>query len=267
MRRRYIFINPGEQIYNTYGPHSNTSLLNRYGFVESNNPNSFISVSRESVLKLIAKSDDLEDRIAFWEQVGNAIVNEIEEAREHGEDLGCGDEGCDDDACGSKEHHIENGEEHEHEHANGCCDGVDDHEHPNGSEDEQEDEEMDEDGNPMDEEEDEEEEELEDDFRLHSTGPNFSLRIFMSLMHLPIEAFESITLDLNAAIPFMLEMSKSAYNPSPTEKELISSICRERIAAYPTTYKQDCVMKPASERVRQAVLLRMEEKETLLKFV
>jgi hypothetical protein len=74
-----VIVNPlrtNQQVYNTYGQLSNTELLNRYGFIEHNNPYSYIDVSREDILSCL---DGVDDRIGFWDQVGNDIVQQIEE--------------------------------------------------------------------------------------------------------------------------------------------------------------------------------------------
>jgi hypothetical protein len=70
----------GEEVFNTYGPHSNASLLRLYGFVDSNNKYSSIRITREEILKEIEiiSMKSLNDRIAFWDEAGKNMVEDID---------------------------------------------------------------------------------------------------------------------------------------------------------------------------------------------
>lgn len=240
-------ISKASEVFNTYGQLSNTSLLSRYGFVEMGNPHSFVSVSREEILRNLTKEFEGE-RIEFWDMVGNEIVHEIEESfRNKEKDSG---EVVEDDA------------DHEH---NGVCCGK----HGNSLHGDEE-EELESNGE-FGTEEGDEEEDLEDGFELTKSGPNFALRSFLALLFLPKSAFEQIALDLQTAIPFLMDLAKSQWTPSDSERSLIKSIATERLNSYPTTLKQDTLLKIGGEgnleRKKAAVLLRIEEKELLKSFL
>jgi Rubisco LSMT substrate-binding len=208
-----------------------------------------VYITREIVLANLHNApsgDELDDRVAFWDQVGNAIVHEIEEAAFYGED-------------GVDMENEHEGEE-EHEHSGGCC-GGDEHEHADGEEEHAEGE--DHEG----EDHEGEDEGLEDDFQITRSGPNFALRAFLALIYIPTTSFETIALDLNAVIPFLMQLSKDAWSPSETEKRSVSQIVCKRLTQYKTSLKQDAKMQPVDLYAQQALQLRMEEKEILHHFL
>lgn len=60
----------GQEVFNTYGNHSNASLLNKYGFCEPNNPYDVVTVSMPMVVDILTPKHftkaHLESRIGFY---------------------------------------------------------------------------------------------------------------------------------------------------------------------------------------------------------
>jgi hypothetical protein len=305
-----------QQVYNTYGQLSNTELLNRYGFIERDNPYSYVAVSREDILSTLGgvdgrevvgvdgrevvgvdgrkvvgvdgrevagvdgrkvvgvddgrKEAGVDERIDFWDQVGNDIVQQIEEIddeadrnekeHEHGDGC-CGDEhehgdGCcgDDLEVGAHDSGGSCGDEHEH--GDGCCGDDKDHCHDD----------LDQDGNMIDENDEAEleddEEELEDDFRICKTGPNFALRSFLALLFLSPSEFEKIATNLDMLIPYLMNISKSSFESCCVDsKKVIDRIAKKRLEGYDVYECDDG--DESDERVVMAVMLRMEEEQIL----
>jgi hypothetical protein len=73
-----------EEVFNTYGHHSNSYLLNRYGFCEENNPNDVINFEREDVLDLLKQLSikSLSKRIVFWGKMGRKLCHKLEKMYE-----------------------------------------------------------------------------------------------------------------------------------------------------------------------------------------
>lgn len=68
------------EVFNTYGQHSNSYLLNRYGFCEENNPNDVINFDMEDVLYLLKQLSIkfMSKRIEFWEKLGRKLCYKFE---------------------------------------------------------------------------------------------------------------------------------------------------------------------------------------------
>jgi hypothetical protein len=73
-----------EEVFNTYGNHSNSYLLNRYGFCEENNPNDVINFEKVDVLDLLKQLSIklLSKRIVFWEKMGRKMCHKLETMHE-----------------------------------------------------------------------------------------------------------------------------------------------------------------------------------------
>ncbi|TPX71847.1 hypothetical protein SpCBS45565_g00840 [Spizellomyces sp. 'palustris'] len=70
----------GEEVFNTYGNHSNAALLNRYGFAEEENPFDAVKVSMEDIVmslegKLPLKR--IQERQNFWNLVARRVVEDF----------------------------------------------------------------------------------------------------------------------------------------------------------------------------------------------
>jgi hypothetical protein len=65
----------GQEIFNTYGMHSNTYLLMKYGFCETGNPFDIISFPIAEVLLALRSQFDVEKRTQWWLEVGYRISN------------------------------------------------------------------------------------------------------------------------------------------------------------------------------------------------
>ncbi|KAK6095944.1 hypothetical protein MT418_003819 [Batrachochytrium dendrobatidis] len=108
----------GEEIFNTYGTHSNADLLSRYGFAESNNPYSTAVILSSDVVKQAAKlyssKSAIEARLVFLNEKFPDLMHDLlgtisrnqkldTPAHDHQPDqteLGC----CDED---NHDHHSE----------------------------------------------------------------------------------------------------------------------------------------------------------------
>jgi hypothetical protein len=74
-------IKAGQEVFNTYGQHSNSSLLRLYGFVEEGNPYSYVNMNTEEIIQVLdgGGCGDVAERVAFWDQVERDVVEELEE--------------------------------------------------------------------------------------------------------------------------------------------------------------------------------------------
>lgn len=99
------------ELFNTYGNDlSNAYLLQRYGFVSPNNPNTscLLSVQMFAYLKASHQKKQLDVKLEWYEEVGFDIVNEL---------------------CGGAASEEEEGEDESHDHGNECHEN---HDHGNG---------------------------------------------------------------------------------------------------------------------------------------
>lgn len=247
---------PGDEIFSTYGKQSNTSLLNRYGFIEADNPYSCVAITRDQVLECLPESisaESVQDRLDFWEAVGMAIVEQIESRSANDEEndlFGDGEDVSDSNEC------IDSNLSH-HEHDGQCC-GSADQEMESENECEEDDAES------------EDNEFLEDSFSILASGPNFSLRVFLGLMFLGDNSFDDMSRDLERSIENMVQFHKTKWDSSSTRKEectVISMFCSQRLKEYPTTLKQDEMISDAQDFFGLALSLRMEEKKILKSFI
>lgn len=243
------------EVFNTYGELSNASLLNRYGFIEENNPFSLVEVTREDIFKQIDKplleSEETSDRIGFWDQVGRNIVEKIEDdiSLDGDDEEDCGED--DDETC--------------------CVEGTCDHE----DDPEEQSDMFDEDGSQ------DEEEETDDNFQIEATGcPNFHLRAFLTLIHMPHSEFEAICHDLEKVIQALTHISNSPWNPKTKKgkaksglQSLIANsvlkIASSRLSEYPSRVEDDFekLKTVKDERSRHAINLCIEEKTILAKCI
>ncbi|KAI9339216.1 hypothetical protein DFJ73DRAFT_779389 [Zopfochytrium polystomum] len=107
--RVVLEIKAGDEVFNTYGDHTNASLLSRYGFVEADNPFDVVCIHRDVLVSLLV--DDipakrLSDRIEFWNCRGRKLVNSVlqeneEEEAAEGSDVGDGEENTSNDGTQS----------------------------------------------------------------------------------------------------------------------------------------------------------------------
>ncbi|KAH6563191.1 hypothetical protein BASA50_003888 [Batrachochytrium salamandrivorans] len=71
----------GEEIFNTYGVHSNSDLLNRYGFAEANNPYSIVDIPSSSIVDFVAAQysnrSAIEARLDFLNDNFSSIGQEL----------------------------------------------------------------------------------------------------------------------------------------------------------------------------------------------
>ncbi|KAJ3281287.1 hypothetical protein HDU79_010864 [Rhizoclosmatium sp. JEL0117] len=97
-------VKPNTEIFNTYGNHSNSKLLNLYGFAEINNPNNNVQVNLEHLCATVMNifgSNVLMERCRFWNQVGQKAVDYIIHNKKDSqieEEINWGDDGGEDSA-------------------------------------------------------------------------------------------------------------------------------------------------------------------------
>lgn len=78
----------GEEVFNTYGHHTNTYLLNRYGFAELDNMYDVVVVSMDEISDAVQTSGaspsvkQLEERLKFWNATGRAVALLLEHQAE-----------------------------------------------------------------------------------------------------------------------------------------------------------------------------------------
>ncbi|KND02469.1 protein-lysine N-methyltransferase [Spizellomyces punctatus DAOM BR117] len=70
----------GEEVFNTYGNHSNAALLNRYGFAEEENPFDEVKVSMDDIVMSLEGKMPLkriQERQDFWNLVARRVVEDF----------------------------------------------------------------------------------------------------------------------------------------------------------------------------------------------
>ncbi|KAJ3351258.1 hypothetical protein HDU91_006151, partial [Kappamyces sp. JEL0680] len=180
----------GQEVFRSYGQHSNASLLRLYGFVEEDNPYSYVHVDRQQVLDKLQEvfpqaAEAVEDRLAFWDQVGRDIVAQLE-------DIEQGNEEYDADGCG---------DDCSHDH---------DHEHAHDDEDEEMDDEQEDCCSDSDCEGCDEYEEAQEDFCFERDGrPSFGLYAFLHLLLMSDKLFEKVATSLEDSIDMLVAIKNS----------------------------------------------------------
>jgi hypothetical protein len=201
----------GEEIFNTYGKHSNTYLLMKYGFCEQKNPFDVISFSMADVVTAVEKSTagDVEERTAWWLEHGYHIANDAEQPEEdQGGDHEEGEE-VEEDECGGGEVVDDEGGEDGDSHG----------------EDHDEDEEADEVG---------QDDEIEDYFQVDSNGPSSKFRLFLHLLlRLSPEDFERWNESADYACKGMREFLANETGLSGEAKVVVGDLAGERLGRYP----------------------------------
>ncbi|KAJ3320412.1 hypothetical protein HDV06_005335 [Boothiomyces sp. JEL0866] len=241
----------GDELFNTYGDHSNSSLLRLYGFVDQENEFSCVRIDRKDVLEQFKEIDSerLEDRLGFWDQVGKDIVDQLGSLDESGE--------------------PEEDFEEEHEHSGDCC--GDDHEHDAEHED----------GDMCCDDENcegcDQEDPLLDDFYIEQDGkPSFALAAFVNLLAMSQQAFETIAVDLNLAIEALVKIRNNLQEaPKPKKKgkakidklqsavdSSIKAVVQARLSEYGALDAE-----PTNQNQRYALMLRTEEISILQKYL
>jgi hypothetical protein len=207
----------GAEVFNTYGKHSNASLLRLYGFLLDENPHSTVTIDREEVISAIkVLSEDFEDRIAYWDQVGKDLMEQLKDMEAENDDLQEEKSDCAiDGSCCTKD--------------KSCCD---------------------EDGNckaediDMENEDDWEDEEshsdndevMPDDFCFERNGPSFALLLFLNILLMKNSDFEQIAMTLDAAVPFFVTTRKEYFAFSTEQQE---NITRGKAKMQIAEYSQD----------------------------
>lgn len=69
----------GSEVFNTYGDHSNSYLLMKYGFSDRDNPFDVVSISLEDVKKIALDKNlpNIEDKFTFWTSTASQIIESI----------------------------------------------------------------------------------------------------------------------------------------------------------------------------------------------
>ncbi|TPX59327.1 hypothetical protein PhCBS80983_g02519 [Powellomyces hirtus] len=104
----------GEEVYNTYGEHGNDYLLSHYGFAEPKNPFDSVSLSMDAILDGLRSRlnpDRIEERCAFWTQVGRSVVESILDPEHEESDDDDEEEVEDQEDDGEEDEHSEDGSE------------------------------------------------------------------------------------------------------------------------------------------------------------
>ncbi|KAJ3313692.1 hypothetical protein HDV04_001702 [Boothiomyces sp. JEL0838] len=232
----------GEELFNTYGDHSNSSLLRLYGFVDQENEFSCVRIDRKDVLEQFKGLDpeSLEDRLGFWDQVGKDIVDQLgalDENEEPEEDFD------------------------EHEHTGDCCGEEHGHEGDDGE------------GDMCCDDENcegcDQEDPLLDDFYIEHDGkPSFALAAFVNLLAMSQQAFETIAIDLNLAIEALVKIRNDLQEaPKPKKKgkakadklqstvnATIKAVVEARLSEYAAIDAE-----PVNQNQKYALMLRNEE--------
>ncbi len=79
-------VKKGQEIYNTYGQHSNAYLFLKYGFTCENNPYNVVSVSTDLILSLFEDKERIIDRVVWWIRHGKRLAQScVEDDDEDGE--------------------------------------------------------------------------------------------------------------------------------------------------------------------------------------
>ncbi|KAJ1554935.1 hypothetical protein HK405_003682 [Cladochytrium tenue] len=186
----------GEEVFNTYGDHTNASLLSRYGFVEENNVHDVVCIQRDALVALLLDQlgeKRLEDRLAYWDETGRALTSQAVEAAEKAAEA---NKAAEEDEGDDEQDATEDGDDGEANDDDGW-DSVD------------EDEDGDEEAGDVDDA-DEEDDEGEDDDESSEDGPAADdlkfhldhggrasphLLVFLHLAHADVRAFRALTRD------------------------------------------------------------------------
>jgi hypothetical protein len=186
----------GTEVFNTYGKHSNASLLRLYGFLLHGNPHSTVTIAKDEVLAAIPNlPQNVVERIAYWDQVGKDFMEQVQDLEDERAPEEKGDCALDDCCTEDKS----------------CCD-VDGQCNLNKMDSEIEDE-------WEDAESDENEGEIvPDDFCFERNGPSYALLLFLNIMLLPNLEFEKIAADLEAAVKFFVDI-RNVYHGLAHQKQ------------------------------------------------
>lgn len=186
----------GNEVFNTYGDHTNASLLSRYGFVERDNPFDVVCMKRDRLIDIVTVrlgASRVEERLTYWEEFGRDVVNELTTTEE--EELEEEQEG------------NEEPDEKEREGGGRKVENEGTHSHDEKHDDEDDDEWVDlgNDDNNEDwvEEENQEQEEIdeglaEDNLKMnftHNGTASHHLVVFLHLLHLDAKTFSALTRD------------------------------------------------------------------------
>ena len=240
----------GDEVFNTYGEHPNSSLLRLYGFVDNINPYSTVTVDRKEVLSIV-KVDENDERIEYWDKFAKRVVDELnnitqEEMNEAKNE--CCDEGCQD--CDGDEDTVSEGNSVDSESKGECCeDGCNDCE--------------------------ENEEDIYDGFCFTKNGmPSFELIIFVALMILPLETVSKISEDLDELVDLLIQLKNEVHGLNDftnytfcgllndgqcmQARAILKSVAKNRLSLYAD------VERPTVEGPKMwGYLLRQEEQEIL----
>lgn len=215
-------------------------------------------------------SEELVERLAFWDQVGREVVEQLEEVQRDSQAGEDGEGGCGDN-CGHDHGHEEN--DHEHT-GDGCCPEEDNccaDEACEGCSEEGAD----------DDEEEEDDFEQQDDFAIEYSGkPSFSLYAFLHLLLMSPEQFTTVSSELERCIDMLVavknltittaeDISKKGKGKVVVKKEELQSkvdlillrMYSTRLMGYPEVKES-----PISSRAEYAKVLREEEFGILEKF-
>ena len=245
----FVVVRPckkGNQIFNTYGNHPNSSLLRLYGFVDAENQYSKVSVSRLELIEMLGM-DPSDKRILFWETLAKQIIEEIFEM-----DMGDENEGNyeeDNETQSLSDTPEEESACCQQDDCSGCSDGELDSDH------------------------------LSDGFCFNRNGlPSLELVTFMALMFMSIESISSIAEDIDLTVDMIVQL-KDQLDSASTFSELkfgkllnneqheklknaLKEVADNRLGSY------EDLPRPAKKGpLMWAYLLREEEKIVLRDFI
>lgn len=201
-------VKPNQEVFNTYGKHSNTDLLRLYGFCLKDNCFDYVEVTRDVILAKV--EGDFEERIEFWEQVGGAVVEQLTELQQDAED---------EDGSAIEEDEVDDedeGDDDEEMEGEGHCKDENCH---------------DEDCQACDDEDP-----VLDDFAFESTSkPSFALSAFLHLLLIPDEEFVEMAMELEKTIDYLVKIKNLMGDSSlyPRINEIYVAIAQDRLAGYP----------------------------------
>lgn len=78
-----VVVNPcssKKEVFNTYGQHSNSYLLNRYGFCEENNPNDVVNFDQQDIIQVLEQLsiENLDKRLDLWDRSGRNLCHRLQ---------------------------------------------------------------------------------------------------------------------------------------------------------------------------------------------
>ena len=89
----------GDEVFNTYGEHPNSSLLRLYGFVELDNPYATVSVDRMEIFEHLMVANDSK-AVMFWDSSVRYVLEELKDLkRGHDLEMGANDKNIMDEEC------------------------------------------------------------------------------------------------------------------------------------------------------------------------